>query len=50
MTGSRHVLDTGGRRLQIDAGLFQELKSLRQRNWDPPPVPAEDEALFGSDS
>ena len=41
VTGSRHVLDAEGVRLQIDAGLFQGLKSLRLRNWDPPPYPPE---------
>ena len=40
VTGSRHLIETEGRRVQIDAGLFQGLKSLRRRNWDPPPVPA----------
>ena len=41
VTGSRHVLDSGGFRLQVDAGLFQGLKTLRLRNWDPPPYPPE---------
>lgn len=38
VTGSRHVLETRGRRLLIDCGLFQGSKDLRQRNWEPFPV------------
>ena len=40
VTGSRHLLDTGRRRVQVDAGLFQGLKSLRELNWREPPYPA----------
>ncbi len=36
VTGSRHLLTHGGRRTLVDAGLFQGLKALRLRNWDPP--------------
>ena len=36
VTGSRHLLDTGSRRLLVDCGLFQGLKELRLRNWSAP--------------
>lgn len=38
VTGSKHLLDTGTARVLIDCGLFQGLKALRLRNWDPLPV------------
>lgn len=38
VTGSRHLVETAGRRILVDCGLFQGLKSLRQRNWEPFPV------------
>jgi metallo-beta-lactamase family protein len=38
VTGSKHLLETGGRRVLIDCGLFQGLKELRLRNWEPFPV------------
>ena len=40
VTGSRHLLDTGRLRVQVDAGLFQGLKRLRELNWREPPYPA----------
>ncbi len=39
VTGSRYLLEAGGERLMIDCGLFQGLKELRLRNWNPLPVP-----------
>ena len=33
VTGSKHLLDFGDRRVLVDCGLFQGLKELRQRNW-----------------
>jgi len=39
VTGSRHLLSFGERRILIDCGLFQGFKQLRQRNWTPFPVP-----------
>lgn len=41
VTGSKHLLEVEGRRILVDCGLFQGLKALRQRNWQPLPVPAE---------
>ncbi|HKQ61518.1 MAG TPA: MBL fold metallo-hydrolase [Candidatus Polarisedimenticolaceae bacterium] len=42
VTGSRFLVEHGGLRLLVDCGLFQGLKELRQRNWEPPPFdPAE---------
>jgi metallo-beta-lactamase family protein len=40
VTGSRHLLTLGGRRVLLDCGLFQGLKQLRVRNWQPLPEPA----------
>ncbi|WP_207480114.1 MBL fold metallo-hydrolase RNA specificity domain-containing protein [Arenibaculum pallidiluteum] len=38
VTGSKHLLDSGGHRLLVDCGLFQGLKNLRERNWGPFPI------------
>ncbi len=38
VTGSKHLLEVGGRRILVDCGLFQGLKELRLRNWEPFPV------------
>lgn len=35
VTGSKYLLDLGQHRLLIDCGLFQGLKALRLRNWEP---------------
>jgi metallo-beta-lactamase family protein len=40
VTGSRYLVETDGRRVLVDCGMFQGLKELRQRNWADPPVPA----------
>lgn len=40
VTGSKHLLDTGAHRILIDCGLFQGLKELRARNWEPLPLAA----------
>jgi metallo-beta-lactamase family protein len=34
VTGSRHLLETHGKRLLIDCGLFQGTKENRLKNWD----------------
>jgi metallo-beta-lactamase family protein len=39
VTGSRCLLRTGERNILIDCGLFQGVKQLRLRNWEPFPVP-----------
>jgi len=41
VTGSKYLLETAGRRVLVDCGLFQGLKELRERNWQPLPVDAE---------
>jgi metallo-beta-lactamase family protein len=35
VTGSKHLLEVEGRRILVDCGLFQGLKELRLRNWEP---------------
>jgi len=40
VTGSKHLLDTGSHRVLVDCGLFQGLKELRARNWQPLPIAA----------
>ena len=37
VTGSRFLLEHEGQRVLIDCGLFQGLKHLRERNWEPIP-------------
>jgi len=39
VSGSRHLLESGGRRVLFDCGLFQGEKELRLRNWQPLGVP-----------
>jgi len=38
VTGSKHLLEVGGHKILVDCGLFQGLKELRLRNWEPPPI------------
>jgi metallo-beta-lactamase family protein len=38
VTGSKHLFEAGGRRILVDCGLFQGLKELRLRNWEPLPI------------
>ena len=38
VTGSKHLLESDGRRILVDCGLFQGLKKLREQNWDPFPI------------
>lgn len=42
VTGSKYLLATGTSRVFVDAGLFQGLKELRQRNWQDLPIAAKD--------
>ena len=39
VTGSRHLVEIAGQRILLDCGLFQGFKTLRERNWQPFPVP-----------
>ncbi|HBR69704.1 MAG TPA: MBL fold metallo-hydrolase, partial [Rhodospirillaceae bacterium] len=34
VTGSKYLLEDGGKKILIDCGLFQGLKDLRLRNWE----------------
>lgn len=38
VTGSKHLLEKGTRRILVDCGMFQGVKMLRERNWAPLPV------------
>lgn len=38
VTGSKFLVEAGGRRVLVDCGLFQGLRELRRRNWDALPV------------
>lgn len=46
VTGSKYVLDTGTAKVLVDAGLFQGLKELRERNWQDLPIPAREIAAI----
>jgi len=47
VTGSRYLVQAGGRRVLVDCGLFQGYKPLRLRNWAPFPVdPASIDAVI----
>jgi metallo-beta-lactamase family protein len=39
VTGSKYLVEHGDTRVLVDCGLFQGLKELRLRNWDPFPIP-----------
>ena len=39
VTGSKHLLTNGDKRILIDCGLFQGFKNLRELNWAPLSVP-----------
>ena len=39
VTGSKYLLESAGKRLLVDCGLFQGYKQLRLRNWAPFPLP-----------
>jgi len=45
VTGSRHLVELGGRRVLLDCGMFQGFKVFRERNWTPP-----EPALHGLDA
>jgi metallo-beta-lactamase family protein len=47
VTGSRFLLENDGRKILVDAGMFQGLKELRLRNWNPLPIdPQEIETIL----
>ena len=47
VTGSRFLLTAGTTKVMIDAGMFQGLKELRLKNWNPLPIdPAELSAVI----
>lgn len=47
VTGSRFLIDAPQARVLVDCGLFQGLKPLRLRNWDPFPIdPASIDAVL----
>ena len=47
VTGSKYLLESNGKKVLVDCGLFQGLKELRERNWeDPPFVPDELDAVI----
>lgn len=46
VTGSKYLLEIGEKKILIDCGLFQGLKELRLRNWNPLPIdPAKIDAV-----
>ncbi len=42
VTGSKYLLEIDDFNVLIDCGLFQGLRELRRRNWDPFPIPPEE--------
>ena len=42
VTGSKYLVQHGGKQLLVDCGLFQGFKQLRLRNWNPMPIEAAD--------
>ena len=40
VTGSRHMVMSGDERILVDCGMYQGMKSLRLKNWEPFPFDA----------
>ncbi len=38
VTGSKYLVEAGGKRLLVDCGLFEGSRELKQRNWDRLPI------------
>src|SRR5579863_6469441 len=38
VTGSKYLVEAGGKRLLVDCGLFEGSKELKQRNWERLPI------------
>lgn len=47
VTGSKYLLESNGKKVLVDCGLFQGLRKLRERNWQPLPFnPKEVDAVI----
>lgn len=47
VTGSKYLVETEHAKVLVDCGMFQGLKELRERNWQPPPFdPASIDAVL----
>jgi len=47
VTGSKYLIENKGRKILVDCGLFQGLRELRERNWQPLPFePSELDAVI----
>lgn len=47
VTGSKYLLESNGKKVLVDCGLFQGERELRERNWqDPPFNPSEIDAVI----
>lgn len=42
VTGSKHLLKTPELTILVDCGLFQGIKTLREKNWEPLEIPVEE--------
>ena len=40
VTGSKYLLEADGARVLVDCGMFQGIKKLREKNWEPTPFDA----------